>query len=237
MIRNAFLHVVGEGETLETIARANQLSSWRSLYDAPANTALRRACNGPADSPAGLMVTVPPSALQLMRARLQAIHRVQPLALAVFAEQDRLLDELMTSGLCADVMADTAQLTRLVSRLMALMENGIETIAAAASDIAECNLGLLDTRLHARNDLAEIVHAGRTPVAAGLQWLVSTELLSVCYGLWSAERLAVRWQALQHESFERWIAGELNTARSRVVQHIDMRLRETLSAIRECERR
>jgi len=229
-MKHTHVHVVGAGETLRLLAQRYGLDSWRAIYDAPGNAALRRNFPEPDDVPPGLTITVPRPVQQLLRQRLQALYRIKPFLAGLFDEQDRLLESLSAGGLSDADFADATSLAPLLREINDAVAAAIEDSAAAATAIADTNLALLQTHWYCSSDLAAIPASGGVE-AAGLYWLVSLDLVAVWRQLWSAERLLARHRELDGEPAARWMARELTTVRSRVLQHADSRIRQTLVAI------
>ncbi len=229
-MKHTILHVVGAGETLDSVADRYGLDSSRAIWDAPCNAALRRACRDPGDVRPGVSVKVPHPVEKLLRQRLQALYRVKPFLTGLFDEQDRLLERLLVSGFSDADLADTASPTVLLRELNDAIAVAIDKAAHAAAAIAVANQALLQTHWHARSDLAAISDPGGLS-SAGLEWLVSAKLIATWRQLWSPERLLARQRELGAEPAARWMARELTTVRSRVLQNADLRTRQTLAAI------
>ena len=148
----------------------------------------------------------------------------------LFDAQDRQLERLSARGLTDTDFTDTTSLAPLLQELDNAVAAAIDDAAHAALAVAETNQALLQTHWHCKGDLAAI--AGSADLtAAGLPWLVSGELIAVWRRLWSPERLLARHRELEDEPASRWMMRELNTVRSRVLQRVDLRIRQSLAAI------
>lgn len=234
-MKHTILHVVGAGETLDSVADRYGLDSSRAIYDAPGNAALRRICPDPGDVRPGVSVIVPHPVEKLLRQRLQALYQVNPFLTGLFDEQDRLLERLSMRGLGDAEFADKVLLAECLRELNDATAVAIDKAAHAATAIAVTNEALLQTHWHTRCDLAAISDAGGSS-SAGLEWLASAELIATWRQLWSPERLLARHRELDGEPAARWMARELTTVRSRVLQHADSRIRQTLAAISGLDR-
>jgi hypothetical protein len=229
-MKQTHVHVVSAGETLQSLAERYGLDSWRAIYDAPGNAALRRNCPDPGTVREGLSVIVPQPIEKLLRQRLQMLYRIKPVLTGLFDEQDRLLERLSARGLTDTDFTDTTSLAPLLHQLDSALAAAIDDAAHAAAAIAETNQALLQTHWHCKGDLAAV--AGSADLAGtGLPWLVSGELIAVWRQLWSSERLLARHRELEDEPASRWLTRELTTVRSRVLQRVDLRIRQSLAAI------
>ena len=224
--RHGTIYVTRAGDTLESIAVEFGFSSWREIAHAPANNL---------DAHAGVMlpehcqINIPPSAKMLLVERLRALHRIRPELQGHFDGLDVLfrdhvalpevVGELSDAGIVEDVLAVLADRVR----------NDVTRVHELAIEIAGLNVALARTHLHAEGDLSRFVTPDATH--SGLNWLLTPQRLELWSEMWDTAFWIARWQGQNQAEAMLLAKIQLNMVRSQVLQQLDRRIRETLSAI------
>ena len=185
------VHIVSAGETPRSLARRYALHKWSAITLVPANADL---CDASADLQleAGITIRIPPSALRLLKHRITLIHHQRMLLQRHFQELEALCKEQLVKLSSTARVPDPGIVETIFGHLEMKVQADVAGIHVAARDIATVNNALALTHLHDQNDLATYV--GGTPEYAGLNWLLTPQLLELWYTMWPAEQWAQRFQ-------------------------------------------
>lgn len=225
------LHHVQPGETLADIAARYGLSSWQALAFAPDNAALlERQAAGALPIP-GSRLHVPPDARMLLEQRIRVVHQLRALLQRHFEALDGEHESRLPDLLERSPDADVATARELLDVLNQRVHDEVERAHAAARDLAGVNRGLLLTHLYDRDDLAR--YAGGDVAVVGLNWLLTPQLLAVWYGMWDAPFWVGRWRGVDAGEATALTARHLNLVRSKVLQQVDVRLRQAQAQVRD----
>lgn len=116
----------------------------------------------------------------------------------------------------------------LVGRLQECVDEAVEAVRGACQPFTFINSGLAITHLHGRSELRGYV-GGDSPI--GFYWLLEPPLVRHWSGMWGIELWVERWRRANRAKGMASASTYLSVVRSRVLQQVDLRLREALIAI------
>ncbi len=224
--RHGTVYLTRGGDTLESIAAKFGLSSWRAIADAPANNLDAAATT---KLPQHRQISIPPSARMLLVERLRALHRVRPELQGHFDGLDVLFRDRLTLPEVVGELSDACVVEDVLVVLVNRVRDDVARVHELARQIAELNVALARTHLHAEGDLSRFVTPDTTH--SGLNWLLTPQRLELWSEMWDTEFWTARWRGKNQAQARRLAEIHLNMVRSQVLQQSDRRIRETLSAI------
>lgn len=223
-VKHLVPHHVRETDTVETVVAQYRLSSWKAIYDIPANQAIRPRLPDSGSLPVGLVILIPPNAIYLAKERIYALNEIRPLVVGHFDSIRDVLDSELRPALeNARNPGDSEDVDDLLFSLHKKASNDISTIAARAMklvgiSIAMCHTHVADTDdFKARNCAMESL--------CGLYWMISPGAHDVWQRMWVRSMWVDRWRVGTIEPFVD-TSRYVTTVRSIVTQAIDGRLRE-----------
>lgn len=233
VIRFEGIHIVGRGETLAGLAETLQLSSWRAIYHAPENRVLRAAGGPERNLEEGQHLVIPPNAQFLLKERLAELYKLSHVLRAGLDGQAGLLDRRLGELSAATPGMDAIErLIGMAEDLASHARDAIERCCGESSEIAYINRGLRKTHIGLTPDLDDVARwQFESPGLEGLYWVVTGELLELWNGLWSGERLKSRADQLEAGGIGRAARLDLQMTRSRLLQQLSQRIRETQQAM------
>lgn len=226
-------HRAAAGETLVQLAARFGLSSWRALAEAPDNRHLG-ALTATVELAAGLVVMVPPNARTLLVERERVVQRVRPALKQHFEANEALLARDVLSVDLPRDFAHPKSVDVLLGDLQALVARDLAAARQLAAPLAQTNAGLLKTHLGERLKLARMAHPD--PLQAGIGWLLTPGLVELWRGMWDRAMWISRWRGTPRPAAMAAAGTYLNVVRSRVMQGVDERLRESLRLRSELDR-
>ena len=224
--RHGTVYLTRVGDTLESIAVKFGFSSWRAIAHAPANTL---DALGGTKLPEHCQINIPPSAKMLLAERLRALHRIRPELQGRFDGLDVLFRDHVALLEVAGELSDAQTVEEVLAVLIDRVREDVIRVHGLASEIAEINVALARTHLHAEGDLSHFVT--RDTTYSGLNWLLTPQRLKLWSEMWDTAFWTDRWQGQNQAQAMRLAEIHLNMVRSQVLQQLDGRIRETQSAI------
>ena len=221
------IHRVQVGDSLRSVAAQFGLSSWLALARAPGNE--RTSDIGP-DSmlPEGAVLLIPPKARDLLKQRMYVLATARQSLQRGFEQQDSIFERDIDLRALTDI-ADAEAIRATLGNLQAHAAAAIAEARLACQPLALINSGLALTHLHADADLA--LYVREDPGVAGLGWLLEPELVSAWSGMWAIELWSQRWQGCDADTALERASVYKNVIRSKVLQRVDRRTRETIGAL------
>lgn len=221
------IHKLGRGETLHSLVAAYRLSSVAAILDAQSNSSIRSILAKGGELPSGLIVHIPPNAVEILRRRMHELNLLKPVFLAHFDTLQGLVNTELLPALDNDVRPFCSdEVSAGLRNLEEFSQNAQDRIAASSIVFVELGRAMSLTHVATRDDHG-LASAFGNPII-GLTWAASNEGLSAWTSLWTRDVMESRWGSGSPDKDARAILAYLTTVRSLIVQNVDRRFRESL---------
>lgn len=231
-IKFSSIHTTREGDTLEALVEQYRLSSERALLEIAPNEALRNRLQGNEALPAGLVIHIPPNAVDLVRERLYRLHEIRPVLLSHFDTMRDVAESDLRPVLAGTpAPADSRDAFDVLVKLAEYVTESVSTMAANTRSLVDIGAGLSHT--HVATDMDRAVAEAAQDPRCGLYWSVTPPVLSQWETMWDQDLWQARWDGAGSDDAWNSASQHKVTIRSIVVQQVDMRIREAQSLERQ----
>jgi hypothetical protein len=220
------------GDTTAAIAARFRLSSPQAITEVALNRPLKSILQGAGGLPAGLLVHIPPNAIELLRERLFALDKFRPILLSHFVELDEMADALLRDDILQSMPPlDTVRLQVPLARLGGFVDTSMDTIVRGTKALVRVCQAMTHTHVAERNDFA-VVNDGADP-RVGVYWAVTPGVYGAWLNMWDRDTWAGKWHELDVQTAWERVPQHITTIRSLVVQQVDQRIREARALERQ----
>ncbi len=231
-IKFASVHTTRDGDTLDALVGQYRLSSSLAIVEIESNAAIREHLQSGSSLPAGLVIHIPPNAIDLVRERLYRLHEIRPVLLSHFDTMREIAESDLRSALVdAATPIDSAGAFGVLGELAEFVAESVTSIAANTSSLIDIGVGMSAT--HVATDADRAVAGTAQDPRCGLYWSVTPPILNQWETMWDPELWLAKWS--DADSGDAWgrASQYKNTIRSIVVQQVDTRIRESQSLERQ----
>ena len=231
-IRFTSIHTTSDGDTLEALVEQYRLSSERALLEIEPNESIRERLKDGGALPAGLMVHIPPNAVDLVRERQYRLHEIRPVMLSHFDTMVEIAEADLRPALEATSSpVDSADVSAVLAKLGEYVAESVSTRAANTRPLVDIAVGMSLT--HVATDMDRAAANAANDPRCGLYWSITPLILEQWEGMWNPELWRARWGGAG--AGDPWgSASQYNvTIRSIVVQQVDTRIREAQTLERQ----
>lgn len=226
------LHIISKGETLEKIASANRLPSWRSIYNANCNYKLRLLRPNPGKVQVGDRVFIPPKASDLALYRLQKLEKLRSDTDASFksilSDWDRQYQRVKRVSNSADTAAEIALIFMNLSKLCLeghkIMKLEGEALAKATNSFVKSfavdkTKSLAERTIKATN-FTDVNGDESTAL------LLTKVVVQSWFDMTTPSYWAQRFSGVDIEATNRNTKAEINRQQQAILQQLDQRILE-----------
>lgn len=227
-IRYVNIHVVKEGDTLDSLVRDYRLSSRKAIVAVKPNLGIAEQLGRRDDLPPGLHVHIPPNAIELTMERVYKLQEIRPVLLAHFEAQRQLaMDDLRATVLAAGRPAESADVQQALDALETFVSREVERIAANFADFVSLAMAMTTTHVATARDKA--VEGSASDPMCSLYWVLSPPVLAQWREAWGLELWRDKWGERQGAEAWQYLERYSNAVSSTVMQQMDQRMREALA--------
>lgn len=225
-VQFASVHTTREGDTLDRLVEQYRLSSRRAIVDIESNASIRDRLQGEGALPPGLVVHIPPNAVDLVRDRLYRLHEIRPVLLSHFdTMRDVAESDLRPALLGSSAAEESRDAFEVIQVLAEFVAESVSTIAANTRSLAE--IGAAMSLTHAATDMDRAAASALSDPRCGLYWTVTPPVLGQWETMWDEGLWQARWSGVDADDAWTSTLQYQTTIRSIVVQQVDARLRES----------
>jgi hypothetical protein len=251
-------HTVRSGESLSSIAKSYNVSSWKLIYYAAANDNLRQRRPDPNRIGVGDVVVIPPNIRDVLKERLKRLEELRTASERLFTEQKQKLDaefaKIKKTGMAIDMAAILAS---AVGGIVMVTKAYHASLKLSGAALAEANALLLKGALSNKvagtftftfgapglADLVGIVVTNTTGELTGnegLTWaltriVIDSAMDTVSPSFWARALASRTLNPAKPEAVHSESLKALESARKSVLQQLDPKITKTRQMLADYE--